>query len=159
MGQLILGLSIFWTYAWYIQFFSIWFANLPEEFEPVYLRIFGGYMGSYVSYVVLMGAIPFFGLILKKVRESVVGVTIVSGAIIIGAWLERYVMTVPALVHEETAASLPIVHPINILFTLGILALFLLLVLIEVRRRHEILPETSEELASETLITDPMGWQ
>ena len=159
MGQLILGLSIFWVYAWYIQFFSIWFANLPEEFEPIYRRIFGGYMGSYVSYVVLMGVFPFFALIFKKVRESVIGVTIVSGAVLIGAWLERYVMTVPALVHEETTVSLPIVHPINILFTLGMFSLFLLMTLNEVRRRREILPETEEELAKEALIADPVGWQ
>ena len=116
-------------------------------------------MGSYFSFVILMGIFPFLALILKKVRESVVGVTIVSGGIVLGAWFERYVMTVPALVQEKTAASLPIIHPINILFTLGVLSLFLLLTFVEVRRRREILPETEQDLANEILVIDPMGWQ
>ena len=116
-------------------------------------------MGSYVAYVILMGIFPFLALLFKKVRASVAGVTIVAGAVLIGVWFERYVMTVPALVHEETAASLPIIHPINILFTLGVMSLFLLVTLLEIRRRREILPETEEELAREVLIADPMGWQ
>lgn len=159
MGQLILGLSVFWVYAWFIQFISIWFANLPEEFEPIYHRIFEGYGGIYVSYLVLAGAIPFFTLILKKVRESVAGVTIVSGSIVLGMWLERYIMAVPALIHEEKAAALSLINPTNLLFTACMFALFFVLLLFEIRRRGEILPVNEEELAKDILIADPMGWQ
>ena len=159
MAQLLLGLGVFWVYAWYIQFYSIYFVNLPEETGPIYLRIFHGYGAVYVAALILAGALPFAMLILSKIRNSVTGVSLAATSILMGIWLDRYLIAVPALVQAKKTAEMSFFNPVNPLFTAGMLAIFLALFLIAVSRAENIVYADQTRLRSEPLISEPMGWQ
>lgn len=159
MGQLLLGVSIFWVYAWYIQFYSIYFVNLPEETGPIYLRIFHGYGAVYAASLILAGALPFAMLILSKIRNSVTGVSLAATSVLMGIWLDRYLIAVPALVEAKKTAEMSFFNPVNPLFTAGMLAIFLVLFLVAVGRAENIVYADETALRSELLISEPMGWQ
>lgn len=159
LGQLLLGLSLFWIYAWYTQFFSIWFVNLPEETGPIYLRIFHGYGAIYVAALVFTGFLPFAMLLLTKIRESSIGVTIASASILTGIWLDRYLIAVPPLIEAKRTAPMSLINPANILFSVGVLALFTFLLVLAVGRSKGVIYTSEAELKGELLISEPTGWQ
>lgn len=159
MGQLLLGLGIFWVYVWYIQFFNIYFVNLPEETAPIYLRIFHGYGAIYVASIVLAAGVPFFMLIVTKIRDSVMGVSLASASILLGIWLDRYLIAVPALVEQKKTAVLSFINPTNFWFSAGVLSIFLLFLLTTLRRGENVLYTDEAELEKDSLIAEPKGWQ
>ena len=159
MGQLLLGLGIFWVYVWYVQFFNVYFVNLPEETGPLYLRIFGGYGAIYVGSIFLASGVPFILLIWSKIRNSVAGVTFASASVLLGIWMNRYLMVVPSLVVEEKTASMSIFNPANVIFTAGVFGIFLFLLLNAIKSGDSVIYTDERELEKEVLIAEPMGWQ
>ena len=159
MGQLLLGLGIFWIYVWYIQFFNIYFVNLPEETAPFYLRIFGGYGAIYVAALLLAGAVPFLLLVVTRIRDTVMGVSLASGSILLGMWLDRYLIAIPSLVEHKKTAVLSFINPTNFWFSAGILSVFLLFLLTTLGRSENVIYADETELEKDSLITEPMGWQ
>ena len=159
MAQLMLGITILWFYIWYTQFFNIWFVNLPEETEPIYLRIFHGYGGVFGFSIFFAAVIPFFSLIFKKVRESRLAVTVIACSILLGLWLDRYLMAVPALAKDGKIADIPLLHPVNILFTAGILGAIIFVFTRLVGTHGSIVPQTEEEVEDDPLIAHVTGWQ
>lgn len=159
LAQVLLALSIFWFYVWYTQFFSIWFVNLPEETEPIYLRIFHGYGYIFFPSITLISVIPFLALIFKKVRDSVAGVSMVSASILIGFWLDRYLIVIPSLIKEEKITQTAMLHPVNVFFTLGVIGGITLVFIRLLRAYPMTIPIEHHEAARDPIIAEPTGWQ
>ncbi|MFQ5543409.1 MAG: hypothetical protein ACE5FY_03545 [Nitrospiria bacterium] len=127
LRPLLLSFSAIWFYLWWSQFITIWYANIPEETEPFYMRFTGDQ--SYFAFLVLLALfiIPF-GCILLGLRKGK-ALKPVLWTVLAGHWIERYLIVVPPIRHLNTS-----LHPTGQIFnwrggitTILLFACFLLL--------------------------------
>ena len=103
LGKLIFAFCMFWGYTTYAQYLAIWYGNMTEETGFILLRTeLEPWAG--VSKVVVMTCfiIPWTLLLsrgMKKIRSSFLAV---STLILVGIWLERFVVMVPSVWREDT---------------------------------------------------------
>jgi Ni/Fe-hydrogenase subunit HybB-like protein len=104
LGKLLFGFCCMTGYLFYVQFLVIWYGNLPEETRYVILRIRTSHWEPLAWIVLLLIlVIPFVILLRRKVKTRPVIMIIVSSSILIGMWLERYLMVAPSLMKQEGA--------------------------------------------------------
>ena len=106
LGKLIFGFCILWTYLFWCHYLPIWYGNLPEETGFLLTRLADQPWAS-ISLIVLVlnFLIPFPVLLSKRIKQIPTALASVGVLILLGMWLERYVLVVPSLWHAE---SLPL---------------------------------------------------
>lgn len=106
LGKIIFGFCILWAYLFWCQYLPIWYGNLPEETGFVLTRLAEQPWAS-LSFVVLVlnFLIPFPVLLSKRIKHIPTALASLGMLIVLGMWLERYVLVVPSLWPE---ASLPL---------------------------------------------------
>ena len=100
IGKLAFGFCVFWTYLFFSQYIVIWYGKLPWEQAWIVRRsdeVWGGLSGLVI---LLCFVIPFAGLIGRKSKTKPVLLAFFTSVILVGMWLERYVMLAPSLHHE-----------------------------------------------------------
>ncbi len=98
LGKLIFGFCFFWMSLVWSQFIVIWYGNLPEETGFVILRIYDdGWRGVSWTAFGLSFFIPFIILLSRKAKSRQRPLFVLSGVILVGMWLERYILVVPSL--------------------------------------------------------------
>ena len=100
IGKLAFGFCVFWTYLFFSQYIVIWYGKLPWEQAWIVRRsdeVWGGLSGLVI---LLCFVIPFAGLIGRKPKTNPVLLAFFTSVILVGMWLERYVMLAPSLHHE-----------------------------------------------------------
>ena len=100
IGKLAFGFCVFWTYLFFSQYIVIWYGKLPWEQAWIVRRsdeVWGGLSGLVI---LLCFVIPFAGLIGRKPKTKPVLLAFFTSVILVGMWLERYVMLAPSLHHE-----------------------------------------------------------
>ncbi len=122
LGKLVFAFSVFWMYLNWSQYVVIWYGMLPWE-QEFFVQRFEEPFGILARLVVIcVFVIPFFGLLTrppKKVPGILAGF---AGIILLGHWVERYMLIVPSLWEGE--GGLPFGIP-EIGVGLGFLGLFL----------------------------------
>lgn len=122
MGQLLLAFSLLWVYFWFSQFLVIWYGHMPEETEPVYLRIFEPHWGKFfVLTMALIWVAPFLLLVFKKIRESVKAISIISAGVLAGIWFDRYLIVMPTMTEHGKVPSV-LYDLASIILAAGLLA-------------------------------------
>lgn len=160
LGILMLGFIPVWLWLWGAESYIIWFVNIAEETEPFYQRMFGEYLPTYVMMVFLTLVAPFFILIWRKVRANPRYITMTAAIPLVGLWLHRYLQITPPLVAEGRSADILVIHPANLVFTLGILAAFLYLLFRALGKYPEAIHWAGETIADEDIvITQAEGWR
>jgi hypothetical protein len=101
VGKFMFGLSIFWCYLWISQYLLIWYANIPEE--GIYfierVRGFDGkYTALFFSNVIINFLFPFLFLMTRDAKRTMIFMKIAASAILIGHWLDFYLMIMPGTV-------------------------------------------------------------
>ncbi len=136
LGKLIFGFTIVAGDFFWSQFLVIWFGNLPEETQFVILRI-REMPWAVLSYVVLFGAfvIPFVLLLSRGIKKKPAAMLTIATMLLLGMWLEKFLLVVPSIWHEDT---LPL-GVSEVLITLGFLSIFVLTYAFAISR-HPILP-------------------
>ena len=124
LGKLCFAFCVFWAYLFWSQYLVIWYGKLPWEQAWIIHRSdeVWGALGLLV--VILCFVVPFAGLIGRAPKLKPKVLATFTGVILVGLWLERYMMVVPS-VHpaaQEGAATITIWEP---LIGLGFLGLFL----------------------------------
>jgi len=100
IGKLAFGFCVFWTYLFFSQYIVIWYGKLPWEQAWIVRRsdeVWGGLSGLVI---LLCFVIPFAGLIGRRPKTKPVLLAFFTSVILVGMWLERYVMLAPSLHHE-----------------------------------------------------------
>jgi hypothetical protein len=122
LGKLVFAFSVFWMYINWSQYIVIWYGLLPHE-QSWFVDRFSDPFGTIVQVVVtLVFLLPFFGL-LTRPPKMVPGILAFFGVLIlIGHWLERFLLIVPSLWGRDYA---PLGLP-EIGMALGFGGLFLL---------------------------------
>jgi hypothetical protein len=119
LGKLVMAFCLFTGYLFYAQFLTIWYGNLPQETRYVILRVKltpWEPLAWGILFAIFLG--PFFMFLSRNVKIRQIPVIIISGVIMIGMWLERFILVAPSLgVHGSTIP----VGFIEVLVTAGFL--------------------------------------
>jgi len=124
LGRLLLAFSIFWIYLWGSQHLLIWYSNQPEETSFYVLRHSGSWGVLSIANVLLNWLVPFGLLLTRAGRQSDRRVGAAALSILIGHWLDLYLVVAPPVL-----GTTPSIGPLEILPFAGACALFVLLAL------------------------------
>ena len=102
LGKLLFGFCVLWTYLLWCQYLPIWYGNLPEETGFLVVRLFDE-PWTEVSFMVLLFnfLLPFPLLLLQWVKRVPAVLAGISTLILVGVWLERYILVVPSIWHDH----------------------------------------------------------
>jgi Ni/Fe-hydrogenase subunit HybB-like protein len=99
LGKLLLLMSLLWAYFVFAERLTIWYGNEPSEIAVLNVTQRGSFAPLYWTMVVCNFVIPFTILSLRKLR-TIAGCVIASCGVVVGMWLERFLIVVPSLGHK-----------------------------------------------------------
>jgi len=125
LGKLIFAFAVFWMYINWSQYVVIWYGGLPHE-QEWFVQRFHEPFGTIVK--IAVGCIfvaPFLGLLTRPPKKVPGVLAAFAVVILVGHWLERFLLTVPSLFHAGEVEHLPLGLPeIGIALGFGALWLF-----------------------------------
>jgi molybdopterin-containing oxidoreductase family membrane subunit len=104
LGKLLLMMSLIWTYFVFAERLTVWYGNEPSEMAVFWVTQQGRYAPFYWTMVVCNFLIPLVILSQPRLR-TISGCVIASVAVVIGMWLERFLIIVPSLAHKQLPYS------------------------------------------------------
>jgi molybdopterin-containing oxidoreductase family membrane subunit len=131
LGKLLLVMSLLWFYFVFAERLTAWYCNEPSEMTVFWVTQTGSYSPLFWLMVLCNFVIPFPLLAIKKTR-TILGTAIASFTVVIGMWLERYLIIVPSLSHKYLPYSWGTYRPtwVEITITAGTFAAMVLLYMI-----------------------------
>lgn len=128
-AQMMLAFTILWTYLFFAQYLTIWYANIPHERDRIQNMVDGDYSMLWWTFFVLKFATPFLFLVFTYFRHSPVSIFRIAALVIVGTWIERFTWiasAVPTGAFEQ--APMPFFNVIDWVTTGVVLAVALWLV-------------------------------
>ncbi|TYA55188.1 quinol:cytochrome C oxidoreductase [Formosa maritima] len=123
LAKFMFGFSIFWTYLWFSQFMLIWYANIPEEVTYFITRI-EDYNGLFFGMLALNFIFPFLVLMNSDYKRIPWFVIMAGIIILVGHYIDVYVMIMPATVGDRWAFGIPEISSIMLFAGLFIFIVF-----------------------------------
>jgi molybdopterin-containing oxidoreductase family membrane subunit len=128
LGFLLLTMSLIWFYFTFAEYLTTWYGNEPHEKVVFASKVSGPFAPMFWTMVVCCFFIPAPILAIKKLR-TIKGMVIASAAVLVGMWLERFLIIVPTLSQPRMTfnwgAYRPTIYEIAI--AIGTIAYFVLL--------------------------------
>ena len=128
LGKLLLMMSLLWTYFIFAERLTVWYGNNPEEMAAFWATQRGRYAPLYWTMVICNFVIPFALLSIRRFR-TIAGCVVASMGVLIGMWLERFLIIVPSLANKALpyawATYQP--QPVEIMITIATFAAMALL--------------------------------
>jgi molybdopterin-containing oxidoreductase family membrane subunit len=100
LGKLLFAMTCIWFYFTFAEYLTAFYGREPHEMDVFWTKFHGVYMLPFWTMFVTCFIIPFAILVRKKTR-TITGINIASIAILIGMWLERYIIIVPTLANPR----------------------------------------------------------
>jgi len=100
LGKLLFGFTLLWTYLFWAQYLTIWYGNIPEETEFVFKRINEPYRFLALTIITCNFILPFLILLMRKVKMIPWAIFSIATIILLGMWLERYILVIPSIYHK-----------------------------------------------------------
>lgn len=101
LGKFLFAFSVFWTYIWFAQFLLIYYANIPEESVYFYERLKNDtYTPVFFSNLIINFFLPFLILMTREAKRQTIIIKIVAILILIGHWLDFYMMITPPVLGD-----------------------------------------------------------
>ncbi len=117
LGKYMFGFSIFWAYLWFAQYMLIWYSNMPEE-TTYFSQRMDQYKFLFFFMVLLNLVFPLLILMDKDVKRRF-GIMIIVGIIIlVGHYIDMFVMIMPSTVGMAWHFGIPEIGAI--LFFVGL---------------------------------------
>ena len=128
LGILLLVMSAFWGYFTLAEFLTTGYSTLTNESAVLNAKLTGEYAPAFWVMVVGNLVIPFVILIRRQGRTPL-GTFLASLAIIVGMWIERFLIVAPSLTRPSLGFMPAVYAPslTEVAVTAGSLALFALL--------------------------------
>lgn len=100
MGKLLLVISLLWSYAYFVEVQTTWYAHEPIEWE-----VFSFMSQRYTPQLLIMLAgntlLPIFCMCFKRLRRSIGTMLAVSLMVNVAMFIERFLIIVPSLSHKN----------------------------------------------------------
>ncbi|WP_298270835.1 NrfD/PsrC family molybdoenzyme membrane anchor subunit [Geobacter sp.] len=100
MGKLLLVIALLWSYAYFVEVQTTWYAHEPIEWE-----VFSFMAGKYTPALLLMlvgnSLLPLTALCFRRIRRSVGAMLAISLLVNVAMFIERYLIIVPSLSHKN----------------------------------------------------------
>jgi molybdopterin-containing oxidoreductase family membrane subunit len=128
LGKLLLMMSLLWGYFVFAERLTTWYGNESAEMAVFRITQRGSFSPLYWTMVVCNFVIPFPILAWKKTR-TITGCVIASLSVLVGMWLERFLIIVPSLGHKYLPYSWGTYRPrpVEIMITIATFAAMSLL--------------------------------
>jgi len=123
LGKFMFAFSIFWTYLWFSQYMLYWYSNIPEE-VTYFMDRFENYKVPFLATLVLNFLAPLLLFMGRDAKRKQVVMSMIGVIIIIGHWLDVFVMIMPGTVKDGWGIGI-----LEIGMFLGFLGAFLFVVL------------------------------
>src|SRR6516165_652707 len=104
LGKLLLMMSLLWGYFVFAERLTVWYGNEPSEMAVFLVTQRGAFAPLYWTMVFCNFLIPVPILSLKRLR-TIPGVVFASLSVLVGMWLERFLIIVPSLGHKYLSYS------------------------------------------------------
>jgi Ni/Fe-hydrogenase subunit HybB-like protein len=123
LGKLLLVMSLLWFYFVFAERLTAWYGNEPSEMTVFWVTQTGSYSPLFWLMVICNFLVPFPILAIKRFR-TITGTVIASIGVVIGMWLERFLIIVPSLSHKYLPYSWGTYRPtwVEITITAGTFA-------------------------------------
>ena len=107
IGKLFFAFCLVWADFFYAQFVVIWYGNIPEETSYIIERTMAA-PWSTLAWTIFIGCFvgPFIILINRRIKTRPKAMTIICVLVMVGIWLEHYLLLGPAFHHH--AEHLPL---------------------------------------------------
>ncbi len=105
LGKLLLVMSLLWFYFVFSERLTGWYGNESSEMAVFWLTQRGSFSPLFWTMVFCNFLIPFPLLAIKKFR-TITGTAIASATVVVGMWLERFLIIVPSLSRKYLAYTL-----------------------------------------------------
>lgn len=96
LGKLLLTMSVLWFYFTFAERMTTWYGNTPSEMTVFWESINQHFAPLFWIMVLCNFVIPVPVLSIKKLR-TITGTAIASATIVVGMWIERFLIIVPSL--------------------------------------------------------------
>ena len=148
LGKLLLVLSLIWTYINILELFTGWYSGTSTEYEALKYKLFGYYAPLYWEMILFCAVAPLL-LISKRFRTSFVPMLILSIAVNIGMYTERFLIVGTSLSRQylPDAWGLYVPSLVEISILIGSIGMFVTLFLVFVK----IVPSVSIYEVKETM--------
>ncbi|MBU0493615.1 MAG: polysulfide reductase NrfD [Chloroflexi bacterium] len=106
MGLLLLVMTGVWFYFTFSEYITTYYGQEPSHMAIFWAKISGEYAPYFWAQVVLCLGIPLALLVWGRTR-TILGTVVASASVIVGMWLERYLILVPTLSQPRLPSDLP----------------------------------------------------
>ena len=100
LGKLLLVMCCLWFYFTFSEYLTTWYGGEPEHMVIFNLKISGPYAPAFWLMAVTCFVVPF-GVLVSPLGKTVRGTVIASSTVIVGMWLERFLIVVPTLIRPR----------------------------------------------------------
>src|SRR3989454_6714663 len=123
LGKLLLLMSLLWGYFTFVERLTTWYGNNSAEMAVFWETQTGAYSPLFWTMVFCNFIIPFPLLAIRKLR-TITGTVIASSTIVVGMWLERFLIVVPSLGRKNLPYSWASYRPqpVEIMITIATFA-------------------------------------
>lgn len=132
-ARVMLATGLIVLYGYITEGFFAWYAG-GREWEMMMNRMFGPYWWSYWLLIICNGAIPQF-MWISRFRKNELALLLVSFAVSVGMWLERFVIIVSSLQHSNLPQMRTMFVPTiwDIFMFLGTIGFFTMMMFLFIR--------------------------
>ncbi len=131
LGILLLVMSAFWGYFTLAEFLTTGYSTITNETAVFHAKLLGEYAPAFWAMVTANLVIPFAVLMRRQGRKPL-GTFIAALSVIIGMWIERFLIVAPSLTRPSLGFMPAVYTPslTEVAITAGSFALFALLFLL-----------------------------
>jgi molybdopterin-containing oxidoreductase family membrane subunit len=131
LGKLLLVMSLLWFYFVFAERLTTWYGNGSGEMAVFWTTQHGSYSQLFWAMIFCNFLIPVPILAIRKLR-TITGCAIASFTVVVGMWLERFLIIVPSLSHKYLTYSWGTYRPtwVEITITAGTFCAMALLYMI-----------------------------
>ena len=134
LGKLLLLMSLVWFYFTFSEHLTTWYGNFPREINVFNVREHGFYGVLFWTMVVCNFVVPLILLGVSRLR-SITTIAISAVTVLVGMWLERFLIVIPTLGTPPIPAAWGDYAPswVELSITAGTFAAMILLYLLFVK--------------------------
>ena len=134
MAKVMLATGLIVFYGYNMEAFMAWYSGNKYESFMMYNRMTGPYAWAYWALIFCNGVVPQI-LWIKKVRQNIIVLWVISLIVNVGMWLERFVIVVTSLHRDFLPSSWGIYWPTiwDWGMYIGTMGFFLMLMILFVR--------------------------